>query len=100
MRLIERNIARITELCHLHKVKDLCVFGSILTDRFTDQSDVDFLVNFHSDHNDLDYVENYFALKEALEHLFNRQVDLLEEKGLRNKYLIRNVNRTKRLVYG
>ncbi|WP_305482027.1 nucleotidyltransferase family protein, partial [Paramuribaculum intestinale] len=46
MKLIELNLQRILDLCRKHKVKTLSVFGSILTDRFNDQSDVDLLVDF------------------------------------------------------
>ncbi|MDE5794385.1 MAG: nucleotidyltransferase domain-containing protein [Muribaculaceae bacterium] len=101
MKLIELNIQRIFELCRLYKVKSLAVFGSILTDRFNEQSDVDMLVDFEPiDHDRFDYVSNYFSFRDALERLFNRKVDLIEEKGLRNKYIIANVNRTKQMIYG
>ncbi len=101
MKLIELNLQRIIDLCRKHKVKSLAVFGSILTDRFNDQSDVDLLVDFEPvDHDKFDYVSNYFGLRDALELLFNRKVDLIEEKGLRNKYFIANVNRTKQVIYG
>lgn len=101
MKLIEMNLQRITDLCRKHKVRTLAVFGSILTDRFSDQSDVDLLVDFEPvDHDKFDYVDNYFGLRDALELLFNRRVDLIEEKGLRNKYFIANVNRTKQMIYG
>ncbi|MDE6380360.1 MAG: nucleotidyltransferase domain-containing protein [Muribaculaceae bacterium] len=100
MRLIELNIQRIFELCRLYKVKSLSVFGSILTDRFNEQSDVDMLVDFEPvDHDKFDYVSNYFSFRDALERLFNRKVDLIEEKELRNKYIIANVNRTKQVIY-
>ena len=101
MKLIEINLQRIFDLCRLHKVKTLAVFGSILTDRFNDNSDVDLLVDFEQIDNDkFDYVSNYFDLRDSLEQLFNRKVDLIEEKGLRNKYFIANVNRTKQMIYG
>ena len=101
MKLIEINLQKIIELCRKHRVKSLSVFGSILTDRVNDESDVDLLVDFEPvDHNKFDYVSNYFGLRDALELLFNRKVDLIEEKGLRNKYFIANVNRTKQVIYG
>lgn len=101
MKLIEVNLQRIIDLCRKHKVKSLSVFGSILTDRFNDRSDVDMLVDFEPiDHDNFDYVSNYFGLRDALELLFNRKVDLIEEKGLRNKYFIANVNLTKQIIYG
>lgn len=101
MKLIELNLQRIIDLCRKHKVKTLAVFGSILTDRFNDQSDVDLLVDFEPiDHDKFDYVSNYFGFRDALENLFGRKVDLIEEGGLRNKYFIANVNRTKQMIYG
>lgn len=101
MNLIQLNLQHIFDLCRRHKVKTLAVFGSILTDRFNDQSDVDLLVTFGDfDHDTFDYVTNYFDLRDGLERLFNRKVDLIEEEGLRNKYFVANINRTKQLIYG
>lgn len=101
MNLVELNIQRIIDLCKKHKVRTLAVFGSILTDRFNASSDVDLLVDFEPiDHDKFDYVSNYFGLRDSLEELFNRKVDLIEEKGLRNKYFIANINRTKQMIYG
>ena len=79
MKLIELNLQRILDLCRKHKVKTMSVFGSILTDRFNDQSDVDLLVDFEPvDHDTFDYVSNYLDLKDSLEKLLNRKVDLIE----------------------
>lgn len=103
MRLIELNLEKINELCRKYKVKTLSVFGSILTDSFNDESDVDLLVNFlpyDPDSLEFDYVTNYIDLVEALESLLGRKVDLVVESGLRNQYFIANVNRTKQLIYG
>lgn len=101
MKLIELNLQRIIDLCRKHRVKTLSVFGSVLTDRFNEESDVDLLVDFErTDPDEFDCVSNYFGLRDALETLFGRKVDLIEEKGLRNKYFIANINRTKQLIYG
>lgn len=101
MNLIELNLQRIIDLCRKHKVKSLAVFGSILTDRFNDQSDVDLLVDFEpTDPIKFDYVTNFFDLQDSLESLLKRKVDLVVGSGLRNKYFINNVNRTKQIIYG
>ena len=47
MKLIENNIQKIVALCKKYKVNKLFVFGSILTDRFNDDSDVDLVVSFN-----------------------------------------------------
>ena len=101
MKLIEMNLQRIFDLCRRHRVRSLSVFGSILTDRFTYNSDVDLLVDFDTtDHEKWDYVANYFDFQASLEKLFGRKVDLVVAKGLKNKYFIQNLNRTKQLIYG
>ncbi|MCM1483049.1 MAG: nucleotidyltransferase domain-containing protein [Muribaculaceae bacterium] len=104
MKLIELNLQRIMDLCHKHKVKTLAVFGSILTDRFTDDSDVDMLVDFEDydrdNPNGFDYVTNFFDFQDSLELLLKRKVDLVVGSSLKNKYFINNVNRTKQAIYG
>ena len=83
MKLIELNLEKIYELCRKYKVKTLSVFGSILTEGFDDDSDVDLLVNFlpyNRDSLEFDYVRNYFDLRDSLESLFGRKVDLIEDE--------------------
>lgn len=89
----------IEALCKKHKVTRLFVFGSILTDRFNKESDIDFVVDFDRE-NVTDYFDNYFNLKYALEDLLKRKVDLLEEQTIRNPYLKKSVDQTKTLIYG
>lgn len=99
MNLIDANIEKIKKLCTEHKVRTLFVFGSVLKDSFKNESDVDLLVDF----NDIDlreYADNYFDLKAELESLFKRPVDLLEEKGIRNPYLRKQIDSEKKLIYG
>lgn len=101
MKLIELNLQRIIELCRKHKVRSLAVFGSILTDRFNDDSDVDLLVDFEpQDPDRFDYVTNFLDLQDSLEALLKRKVDLVIGSALRNRFFINNVNRTKQVIYG
>lgn len=86
-------------LCENHRVKTLYAFGSILTDRFGSESDVDLLVDF-SKISVEDYADNYFEFKFALQEMFKRPVDLLEQKALKNPYLIKSINEQKQLIYG
>ena len=46
---IERHIKSIAALCRKYKVNRLFVFGSVLTDRFNDGSDIDMVVDFKKD---------------------------------------------------
>ncbi|MDR3094082.1 MAG: nucleotidyltransferase domain-containing protein [Bacteroidales bacterium] len=85
-------------LCKQNRVKALYVFGSVLTDRFSDNSDIDMVVDIDSS-NPLEYADNYFNLKFALQDLFKRPVDLLENKAIRNKYMREQIDKSKHLVY-
>lgn len=100
MKLIELNIAQITELCKKYGVKTLAVFGSILTDRFNDESDVDMLVHFNDDVTYHNYADNFFGLYHDLCSLFGREVDLVDETAVKNKYFKEELSETKRLIYG
>ena len=99
MKLIENNIQKIIDLCKKHKVHKLFVFGSILTNRFNKENDVDFIVNFDKAQV-TDYFSNFFDLKYALQDVLGREVDLLEEHAICNHYLKENIERTKALIYG
>lgn len=85
-------------ICKEHHVKQLFAFGSVYSESFTNSSDIDLLVSFHSlDFGD--YTDNYFALAEKLEHLFNRKVDLITINSLSNPYFIDSLEKTKTELY-
>jgi predicted nucleotidyltransferase len=98
MDIIERNIDQIILLCERIKVRELYVFGSVLTDKFNDESDIDFLVEF----NLVDiqkYFNNYMDFKEKLEALLKRLIDLIENQAVRNPIFRKVLDREKKLVY-
>ena len=83
----------------LYHVRSLFAFGSIINDNFNADSDVDLVVDIE-DSDPLEYSDNYFGLKSQLEILLKREIDLLENKSIKNPYLKREIDRTKVLVYG
>lgn len=97
--LISDNLEKIKALCMTHNVKTLFAFGSVCTERFNENSDVDLLISFNAmDFGD--YADTYFNLADKFEDLFHRPVDLVTEKSLSNPYLIDSINNTKTLLYG
>ena len=98
-KIIDEHIDQIRAICVDHNVKSLFAFGSVVTDRFSDSSDIDLLISFNSmDYGD--YADNYFNLADKFENIFQRQVDLITDKSLKNPYFINSVNETKTLLYG
>ena len=98
MNLIDKYRSEIIELCEIHKVKELYLFGSVLTDQFNDSSDIDMLIQFNQVEL-LEYFDNYMDLKEKLEKMFNRQVDLVENQAVKNPIFRKVLDREKRLLY-
>jgi predicted nucleotidyltransferase len=95
---LENYIEQINRLCENHKVKQLYAFGSVLGKRFSDDSDIDLIVDFQSV-DPIDYAENYFEFKFSLQDLLERPIDLLEQRAILNKYLLQSINESKRLIY-
>lgn len=97
--IIEENIEQIKTLCIDHNVRELFAFGSVVTGRFSDNSDIDLLISFKPMEYG-DYADNYFEIADKFKEIFNRSVDLVTEKSLKNPYFIKSINKTKTLLYG
>ncbi|MEI6507642.1 MAG: nucleotidyltransferase domain-containing protein [Bacteroidota bacterium] len=82
----------------MYNVKSLFAFGSVCTNNFNDQSDIDLLITFNKMEYG-DYADSYFILADKFEELFNRPVDLITDKSLSNPYFIESLNQTKKLIY-
>jgi predicted nucleotidyltransferase len=92
--------SELEELCIAFGVRRLELFGSASRADFDlAHSDVDFLVEFAEIHP-LGAFDRYFGLKEGLERLFQRTVDLVEEKAIRNPYFRQAIDRDRMVVYG
>lgn len=99
MSLLDQHTGAIRKLCDTHKVKALYVFGSVLTNDFNKESDIDLVVDFDPIPV-AEYADNYFDLKFSLQDIFKRPIDLLEEKAIKNPYFKQAINQKRRLVYG
>lgn len=96
--IIKEKISTLQELCKIYDVKTMYVFGSVCTDNFDDNSDIDILISF-KDISIEKYTDNYFELHYKLDELFNRKIDLLTENSISNPYFIESVEETKQLLY-
>jgi len=95
---LDRYKNEIYKLCFQNKVKTLYVFGSVLTNQFTTKSDIDLVVDIDS-LDPFDYADSYFNLKFALQDLFKRNIDLLENKAIKNQYIRESIEQSKTLIY-
>jgi predicted nucleotidyltransferase len=72
----------IAEFCRKWKITEFALFGSVLRGDFRPDSDVDVLVTFNFS-ADLGY-EHLLRMKEELERLFERPVDLVQRQQIEN----------------
>jgi hypothetical protein len=96
---IQRHRALVAALCRRHGARRLDLFGSATRDDFdAKQSDLDFLVEFE-DLEPAQYARAYFELKEGLERLFERPIDLVTENNLDNPYFRQRVQSERQNLY-
>jgi predicted nucleotidyltransferase len=99
MKIEPSEVEKIKELCKENKVKSLYAFGSVTREDFSPQSDIDLVVDFN-ENDPFKYTDLYFNLKSRLEEILKRQVDLLEERAIRNRFFREQLEKTKVKIYG
>jgi uncharacterized protein len=85
----------IAEFCRRHGIRRLSLFGSVLRDDFTDESDVDVLVEFEEDAR---VGWEFFGMQDELSALLGRKVEL-HTKGFLSPYFRDEVIREAEVQY-
>jgi hypothetical protein len=97
--IIDSRLNELEKLCRKHHVRRLEVFGSAADGTFDpERSDIDFLVDFFPFKPGTAF-DTYFGLLEELESLFGRKIDLVDLESIRNPFVLRRVNESRKLVY-
>jgi predicted nucleotidyltransferase len=95
---IQNKLNDLIDICKKYNVLKLELFGSASNDRFNDSSDLDFLIQLEQ-RPPVEYADAYFAVKDALEYLLNRPVDLVELKAIRNPYFLQAIEKERIVLY-
>ena len=99
--ILTDKLPQIKEACHRFGVNRLYVFGSATNTRFSEASDIDFLVSFNKKTQSKIF-DNYMALHYYLAEILNRKIDLLTESALQidvNPYFNQTVEQSKVLIF-
>jgi len=96
---IQNKLVEIIAICKKHHVVSISLFGSAAKNTMHNNSDFDFLVEFSSQIDVLEYADNYFSLKECLQEILNRKVDLVSTKSLKNPILKEEIYQSKIELY-
>lgn len=95
---LDNYLEQLAVFCKRHNVSRLDAIGSVLTDRFDAQSDVDLIVKFHRD-SATNAFEQFFNFKESLSELLGREIDLICERAMRNRHFKKQVECSRRQLY-
>jgi uncharacterized protein len=93
---IDIPMDRLVELCKRWKIVELSLFGSVLRDDFTPESDVDVLLVFADGFRP--GIDEYIGMQSDFENLFSRSVDLVNRKYLRNPFLLNEILNTREVI--
>ncbi len=98
-KILKSKIQELQSICLTLGVKRLYAFGSVVSDKFNKESDIDFLISFVDKLSIEEYTDNYFLLHYKLQDLFKRKIDLVTERTLSNPYFIESIEESKQLIY-
>jgi len=97
--VIENKRQAIAEVCKRHGVVRLDAFGSALRDDFRPgESDLDLLVEL-GPMDPYARVDAYFGMLEELRALLGLEIDLVMVGAVKNPYIARDIERTRRMLY-
>lgn len=97
--ILTHHLPALKRVFQENSVKRAYAFGSVCTDAFREDSDVDILIDFEENLDPITYGENYFKVVAEMEKILGRTVDLVTARTLRNPYFIKVMNQTKTLIY-
>jgi len=98
-KILKNKLQDLKNICSMLGVKRLYAFGSVVSDKFNQESDIDFLISFSDQLSIEEYADNYFKMHYQLQDLFKRKIDLVTERTLSNPYFIESIEESKQLIY-
>lgn len=98
--IIIDNQEKIFEVCKNHHVQNLYTFGSVNTEKFNIESDIDILISFKMNEINIEeYVDVYFGVQFKLEEILKRKIDLVTERSIKNPYFKDELLKNRKLLY-
>ena len=97
---IDLPMEAIVAFCKKWRIREFALFGSVLRDDFSSESDIDVMVTFEPDHpwSLLDHVD----MQDELASMFGRKVDMLTRRSVEmseNPYRRHDILSTATTIY-
>ncbi len=100
MKIIETKKEEYVKLFEDNSVSNAYIFGSVITNNFNENSDLDFVINFKKIKDPVVLGEKWWNIYYGLKDIFSRNIDIISENNLTNPYFIEEINQTKIKIYG
>jgi predicted nucleotidyltransferase len=97
--IVRDKIVELKNICEKYAVSELFLFGSALNEGFNAQSDLDFAVVFNAKLTPLEHGGAFLDLLEELQNLFNRKIDLISYRVIKNPVFKEELDKTKKVLY-
>jgi predicted nucleotidyltransferase len=98
--LVADKLFELKKICEKNSVSELFLFGSALSqDNFDENSDIDFAVIFNAGITPLELGSSFLNLLSELENLFNRKIDLISYRVVKNPVFKKELDKTKKILY-
>lgn len=94
-----QQLHQVVDILKKHNVVRAYAFGSVCSDKFEKQSDIDLLIAFQDELDPLKKGQYIWDLEDKLTAIFHRKIDLITENSLKNPYFIKELNETKIPIY-
>jgi len=94
---IEVSSERIGEFCRKWNITEFSLFGSVLREDFGPESDIDVLVEFAPGAGIT--FDNRVEMLDELASIFGREVDLIDQRAIRNPFRRHSILTSKEVLY-
>ncbi len=96
---IEYSPDAVAAFCEKHQVTELSLFGSVLREDFTLNSDIDVMIVFKRDAEGITF-ENLPDMLDELEAIFGgRRVDVVERRHVTNPFKRHHILTNRRIIH-
>ena len=96
---IDIPMDKLVELCKRWNIVELSLFGSVLREDFTPESDVDVMIVL-ADEITISSFDDWLAIRDELSELFDhRKIDQVERKRIINPFMRHSILTTRKAIY-
>lgn len=97
--ILKNKLPSVYAVLKKYKVKQAYVFGSIVTDDFDNNSDIDLLITLQDNLEPGEYTDCFWGLYFELPEILGRPVDLVMSETVKNPFFKKSLDNSKELIY-